>query len=126
MKPSENRKIAFTENYKNISEAIEIVLADICLSSDFNTRSTNINSNFNDLEFWEFLINESSLDCLKIDRIPDLSQKSPDLYIYNNENELWQKCVITQKLANTDYYEYRKLKNGKQRIRSNLIYPVSP
>jgi len=123
--PIEETKKALAENYNNISEAIGIVLTDICLSPDFNPQQTAKIQNFNDLKLWEFLIHEAGLNCLKIGRISDLSQKSPDLYIHNNENDLWKKCVTTQKLAHTDYYEYRKLKNGKNRIRSNMLYAVS-
>ena len=79
----ENTNMALTENHKNISEAIGIVLTDICLSPDFNPqRTTKITSNFTDLKLWEFLIHEAGLDCLKIGRMSDLSQKSPDLYVY--------------------------------------------
>lgn len=42
-----------------------------------------------------------------------------------DETDLWKKCVTTHKLSHTDYYEYRKLKNGKHRIRCNLLFAVS-
>ena len=79
-------------------------------------------------EVWEFLITENSQNLLlktnsnslKVGRLANISQKYPDQYCYIDEYDLWQTCVLEEDLAYTDYYEFRKLKNGKYRIRCNI------